>query len=45
MENIEKGYIGKSICNLSDSQAAIKTIDSFQIRSGNAINPGETGRT
>jgi hypothetical protein len=33
MENIEKGYTGRNICILSDSQAAIKALDSFQINS------------
>jgi hypothetical protein len=32
-ENIEKGYTEKKICILSDSQAAIKALDSFQINS------------
>jgi hypothetical protein len=31
MENTEKGYIGRNICILFDSQAAIKALDSFQI--------------
>jgi ribonuclease HI len=33
MENIEKGYIGRNSCILSDSQAAIKALDSYQINS------------
>jgi hypothetical protein len=33
MENIEKGYTGRNIYILSDSQAAIKALDSFQINS------------
>jgi len=33
MENIENGYTGKNIYILSNSQAAIKTLDSFQINS------------
>jgi ribonuclease HI len=33
MENIEKGYTGRHICILSDSQAAIKALDSYQINS------------
>jgi hypothetical protein len=33
MENIEKGCMGRNICILSDSQAAIKAIDNFQINS------------
>jgi ribonuclease HI len=33
MENIQKGYTGRNIYILSDSQAAIKTPDSFQINS------------
>jgi ribonuclease HI len=32
-ENIEKGYIGRNIYILSDSQAAITALDSFQINS------------
>jgi ribonuclease HI len=31
--NIEKGYTGRSICILSDSQAAVQALDSFQINS------------
>jgi ribonuclease HI len=31
MENIEKGYTGRNIYILSDSQVAIKALDSFQI--------------
>jgi hypothetical protein len=31
MENIEKGYTGRNIYILSDSQAAIKALDSLQI--------------
>jgi hypothetical protein len=31
MENIEKGYKGRNIYILTDSQAAIKTLNSFQI--------------
>jgi RNase H. len=31
MENIEKGYTGKNIYILSDSQAAIKALESFQM--------------
>jgi hypothetical protein len=33
MENIVKGYTGRNIYILSDSQAAIKALDSFQINS------------
>jgi ribonuclease HI len=33
MENIQKGYTGRNIYILSDSQAAIKTLDNFQITS------------
>jgi ribonuclease HI len=33
LENIEKGYTGRNICILSNSQAAIKAFDSFQINS------------
>jgi hypothetical protein len=33
MENIEKGYTGRNIYILSDSQAAIKAPDSSQINS------------
>jgi ribonuclease HI len=33
MENTEKGYTGRNICILSDSQAAIKALDSYQINS------------
>jgi len=33
MENIEKGCVDRSICILSDSQAAIKAIDNFQMNS------------
>jgi ribonuclease HI len=33
MENIRKGYTGTNIYILSDSQAAIRTLDSFQINS------------
>jgi ribonuclease HI len=33
MENIEKGYTGRNFYILSDSQAAIKALDSFQINS------------
>jgi ribonuclease HI len=33
MENIEKGYTGRNCYILSDSQAAIKALDSFQINS------------
>jgi hypothetical protein len=42
MENIQKGYRGRNIYILSDSQAAIKTLDSFQINSKvvwDCINP------
>jgi hypothetical protein len=48
MENIQKGYTGRNICILSDSQAAIKALDSYQINSklvGLPSIPGETGRT
>jgi hypothetical protein len=31
MENIEKGYIGRNIYILTDSQAAIKVFNNFQI--------------
>jgi hypothetical protein len=31
MENIEKGHRGKNVHNLSDSQAAIKVLNNFQI--------------
>ena len=30
MENVEKGYAGRNIYILSDSQAAIKALDNFQ---------------
>jgi hypothetical protein len=33
MENIEKGYTGRNICILSDSQAAIKALDSYPMNS------------
>jgi hypothetical protein len=33
MENLDKGYIGRNIYILPDSQAAIKALDSFQINS------------
>jgi hypothetical protein len=33
MENIEKCYVGRSIFILSESQAAIKAIDIFQMNS------------
>jgi hypothetical protein len=33
MENIEKNYTVRNICSLSDSQATIKVVDSFQINS------------
>jgi hypothetical protein len=33
MENIEKGYTGRNIYILSDGQAAITTLESFQINS------------
>jgi ribonuclease HI len=33
MENIEKGYTSRNIYILSDSQAAIKALDSYQINS------------
>jgi hypothetical protein len=33
MENIEKGYKGRKIYILSDSQAAIKALNNFQINS------------
>jgi hypothetical protein len=33
MENIEKGYTGRNIYILSDSQVAINALDSFQINS------------
>ena len=33
MENIEKGYKGRNIYILSDSQAAIKALNNFQINS------------
>jgi hypothetical protein len=33
MENTENGYTGRNIYILSDSQAAIKTLDSLQINS------------
>jgi len=33
MENIEKGFTGRNIYILSDGQAAIKTLESFQINS------------
>jgi hypothetical protein len=45
MENIEKGYTGRNIYILSDSQAAIKLPDKFQISLGLPSIPGETGRT
>jgi hypothetical protein len=31
MENTEKGYTGRNIYILFDSQAAVKSLDSFQI--------------
>jgi hypothetical protein len=31
LENIEKGYMGRNIYILSDREAAIKALDSFQI--------------
>jgi len=31
LENIEKGYTGRNIYILSDREAAIKALDSFQI--------------
>jgi len=33
MENVEKGYTGRNIGILSDSGAAIKALESFQINS------------
>jgi hypothetical protein len=33
MENIVKGYTGRNVYIISDSQAAIKALDSFQINS------------
>jgi hypothetical protein len=33
MENIEKGYEGRVICVLCDSQAAIKVLNNFQMNS------------
>ena len=36
MENIEKGYTSRYIYILSDSQAAVKALESFQI---NSFNP------
>jgi ribonuclease HI len=33
MDSIEKGYTDRNIYILSDSQAAIKALDSFQINS------------
>jgi uncharacterized protein YegP (UPF0339 family) len=33
MANIDKGYTGENIYILSDSQSAIKALDSFQINS------------
>ena len=33
MENIEKGYAGRNIYILSDAQATITTLESFQINS------------
>jgi len=33
VENIEKGYKGKNIYIISDSQAAIKVLNNFQINS------------
>jgi ribonuclease HI len=33
MDNIEKGYTGRSIYILSNSQAAVKALDHFQINS------------
>jgi ribonuclease HI len=33
MENIEKGYKGRNIYNLSDSPAAFKALNNFQINS------------
>jgi hypothetical protein len=29
MESVEKGYTGRNICILSDSQAAIEALDDF----------------
>jgi hypothetical protein len=33
MENTEKGYTCRNICIFSDSQAAMKALDSFKINS------------
>jgi ribonuclease HI len=33
VENIEKGYKGRNIYNISDSQVAIKVLHNFQINS------------
>jgi ribonuclease HI len=32
-ENTEKGYIGRKVCILCESQASIKALNSFQIKS------------
>jgi hypothetical protein len=44
-----KGYIGTNIYILSDSQAAIKALNNFQINSKPSLRrllaPDETGRT
>jgi hypothetical protein len=49
MENTEKGYAGRNIYILSDSQAVIKALESFQINSKLVWHChqscGESGRT
>jgi hypothetical protein len=46
MENTAKDYKDKNICNVSDSQAAIKELDNFQINFKLVLDcPGGTGKT
>jgi hypothetical protein len=48
IETIERGYMHRNIYILSNSQAAIKALDNFQINSKLIWMPpvpGETGRT
>jgi hypothetical protein len=49
MEKLENSYTGRNIHILSSSQAAIKALDSFQIKLqislGLPLIPGETDRT
>jgi hypothetical protein len=49
MENLDKGYIGRNIYIISDSQVAIKALwqfpDKFQVSLELPPTPGETGRT